>query len=64
MIPLALLLERADAAILSHGASARETIAAALDEAIRRGEDADKIRELDHIVQLLEFRDRHSASRR
>lgn len=58
MTPLAILLERADAALRAHGASARDALIRQIEAAIREGENAASVRDLDHILQLVEFRDR------
>lgn len=55
MTPLAILVERAEAALLTHGASAREELIRQIERAIRADEDPGRVRDLDHILQLIEF---------
>jgi hypothetical protein len=58
--PLAILVERADAAVLAHGPAAQEELLRQIETAIRNGEDQDKVRDLDHVLQLVEYRERAS----
>jgi hypothetical protein len=56
--PLAILLERADAALLAHGPSAQAELIRQIERAIGNDDDPDKIRDLDHVLQLVEYRQR------
>jgi hypothetical protein len=61
--PLAILLERADAAVLAHGAAAQEELLRQIRSAIRNGESQDRVRDLDHVLQLVEYRERVTRER-
>lgn len=58
MTPLAIRLERADAAMLAHGPAAQKELLRQIEAAIRSGDDPEKVRDLDHVLQLIEFRER------
>lgn len=61
MTPLAILLERADAALEAHGPSARDELIRQIEQAVRAGAHPGQVRDLDHILQLVEFRSPASA---
>ena len=63
MTPLAILLERADAAMLAHGPAAQDELLRQIRVAVRNGEDQDRVRDLDHILQLIEYRERLTIDR-
>ena len=58
MTPLAILLERAEVAMLMHGSAAQDEMLRQIEAAIRDGDDPGKIRDLDHVMQLVEYRER------
>lgn len=58
MTPLAILLERAEVAMLMHGPAAQDEMLRQIEAAIRNGDDPGKIRDLDHVLQLVEYRER------
>ncbi|WP_294252753.1 hypothetical protein [uncultured Sphingomonas sp.] len=61
MTPLSTLLERAEAIYLTHGVGSARYLLDQIEAAIRDGAPAPQIRELDHLLQLIEFRDRTLA---
>lgn len=63
MTPLAILLERADAAMLAYGDGAEDELLRQIRAAVRNGEHADRVRDLDHILQLIEYRERPRTTR-
>jgi hypothetical protein len=56
--PLAILLERAEVAMLMHGPAAQDEMLRQIEVAIRNGDDSGKIRDLDHVLQLVEYCER------
>jgi hypothetical protein len=58
LTPLFILLERAEAMLLAHGPACSDAIVRQIETAVRNGEDSQRVRELDHILQLVEFRER------
>lgn len=63
MTPLAILLERTDAAMLAHGPAAQDELLRRITSAIRNGEDPDRVRDLDHILQLIDYCERAPGTR-
>ncbi|WP_010544322.1 hypothetical protein [Sphingomonas elodea] len=61
MTPLSTLLERAEAIYLTHGAGSASHLLKQIETAIQRGEPVQQIRELDHLLQLIEYRERTLA---
>ncbi|MHA6719625.1 hypothetical protein ACX40Y_09235 [Sphingomonas sp. RS6] len=61
MTPLETLLERAEAIYLVHGTSSATFLKDQIETAIRAGESARYIQDLDHVLQLVEYRDRTLA---
>lgn len=61
MTPLSTLLERAEAIYLTHGTDSARYLLDQIETAIREGAPASQICELDHLLQLIEFRDRTLA---
>lgn len=61
MTPLSTLIERAEAIYLTHGAGSAAYLLEQIEAAIRDGTPVQRIRELDHILQLIEYRDRTLA---
>lgn len=61
MTPLSTLLERAEAIYLTHGTGSARYLLEQIETAIREGAPAAQICELDHLLQLIEFRDRTLA---
>jgi len=59
--PLSTLLERAEAIYLTHGTSSARHLLDQIETAIREGAPAPHICELDHMLQLIEYRDRTLA---
>ncbi|UYY79095.1 hypothetical protein [Sphingomonas sp. R1] len=58
MTPLSTLLERAEAIYLTHGAGSAAYLLEQIEASIREGASVQRIRELDHLLQLIEYRDR------
>ncbi|MGN7998638.1 hypothetical protein [Sphingomonas sp. 22176] len=61
MTPLATLLERAEAIYLTHGGGSGRYLLDQIEKGIREGAPAAQICELDHLLQLIEYRDRTLA---
>lgn len=61
MPPLSTLLERAEAIYLTHGAGSASYLLDQIETAIREGAPVQHIRELDHLLQLIEYRERTLA---
>ncbi|PVX30206.1 hypothetical protein [Sphingomonas pokkalii] len=61
MTPLSTLIERAEAIYLTHGSGSAAYLLDQIEAAIRDGTPALRIRELDHILQLIEYRQRTLA---
>ena len=64
MTPLAILLERAEAAMLSHGPGTQDEMLRQIASAVRNEDDPEKVRDLDHVLQLVEYRERITGSHR
>ncbi len=58
LTPLSTLLERAEAVYLTHGAGSAGYLLEQIETAIREGVPVQRIRELDHLLQLIEYRER------
>lgn len=58
MPPLSTLLERAESIYLTHGDRSTAYLLEQIEAAIREGAPVQHIRELDHLLQLIEYRDR------
>jgi hypothetical protein len=56
--PLAILLERAEVAMIMHGPAAQDEMLRQIEAAVRNGDDPGKVRDLDHVLQLVEYRER------
>ncbi|MBC9033045.1 hypothetical protein IAG41_11625 [Sphingomonas sp. JC676] len=63
MTPLAILLERAEVAMLMHGPAAQGEMLRQIEAAVRNGDDPGKVRDLDHVLQLVEYRERIASAR-
>lgn len=63
MTPLAILLERAEMAMLMHGPAAQDEMLRQIEAAIRNDDDSGKIRDLDHVLQLVEYRERIAGTK-
>ena len=61
MTPLSTLLERAEAIYLTRGTGSARYLLDQIELAIREGAPASQICELDHLLQLIEYRDRTLA---
>ena len=61
MTPLSTLLERAEAIYLTYGAGSASYLLEQIEAAIREGAPVQRIREFDHLLQLIEYRDRTLA---
>jgi hypothetical protein len=59
--PLETLLERAEATYLVHGTSSAAFLIDQIESGIRAGESARYIQDLDHVLQLIEYRERTLA---
>lgn len=59
--PLSTLLERAESVYLTHGAGSAAYLLQQIEAAIREGAPVQQICELDHVLQLIEYRDRTLA---
>lgn len=62
MTPLAILLERAEAVMLTHGPAAQDEMLRQIASAVRNDDDPGKVRDLDHVLQLLEYRERMTGA--
>lgn len=58
MPPLATLLERAEAIYVTHGRASAAFLLQQIERAVRDGAAAAYIQELDHLLQLIEYRER------
>ncbi|OAN66917.1 hypothetical protein [Sphingomonas sp. TDK1] len=61
MTPLSTLLERAETIYLTHGTGSAAYLLEQIERAIREGAPVQHICELDHLLQLIEYRDRTLA---
>ncbi|WP_333571065.1 hypothetical protein [Sphingomonas sp.] len=61
MTPLSTLVERTEAIYLTHGSGSAAYLLEQIEAAIREGAPVQRICELDHLLQLIEYRDRTLA---
>ncbi len=61
MTPLSTLLDRAEAIYLTHGEDSAAYLLEQIETAIREGAPVQQIRALDHLLQLIEYRQRTLA---
>jgi hypothetical protein len=59
--PLSTLLDRAEAIYLTHGEGSAAYLLDQIEAGIREGAPVQRIRELDHLLQLIEYRQRTLA---
>lgn len=55
MTALIALIERAEAVIATDGADAEARMVSRIETAVREGADAGRVRELDHLLQIISY---------